>query len=126
MTDLSYKNKGFIKSLLIKEPDTNLRIIYKLVKSLNTKEISNESIKQYVSKIRVLQKGGDINNTTFAEINENPTLYLYKLFKKYNDSTFNGDLTNNQKININNNIDPKAMSIKNLVEYVAKKKKFKS
>ena len=32
MTDLSYKNKGFIKSLLIKEPDTNLRIIYKLVK----------------------------------------------------------------------------------------------
>ena len=62
MTDLSYKNKGFIKSLLIKEPDTNLRIIYKLVKSLNTKEISNNSIKQYVTKIRVLQKGG--NNTT--------------------------------------------------------------
>ena len=59
MTDLSCKNKGFIKSLLIKEPDTNLRTIYKLVKSLNTKEISNESIKQYVTKIRVKQKGGD-------------------------------------------------------------------
>jgi len=58
MTDLSYKNKGFIKSLLIKEPDTNLRTIYKLVKSLNTKEISNESIKQYVNEIRFLQKGG--------------------------------------------------------------------
>ena len=41
MTDLSYKNKGFIESLLIKEPDTNLRTIYKLIKSLNTKEISN-------------------------------------------------------------------------------------
>jgi len=62
MTDLSYKNKGFIKSLLLKEPDIHLRTIYKLVKSLNTKEISNESIKQYVNKIRVLQKGG--NNTT--------------------------------------------------------------
>jgi len=59
MTDLSCKNKGFIKFLLIKEPDTNLRTIYKLVKSLNTKEISNESIKQYVTKIRVLQKGGN-------------------------------------------------------------------
>ena len=38
MTDLSCKNKGFIKSLLINEPNINLRTIYKLVKSLNTKE----------------------------------------------------------------------------------------
>jgi len=61
MTDLSYKNKGFIKSLLIKEPDINLRTIYKLVKSLNTKEISNEHIKQYVTKIRKY----DNNKQTF-------------------------------------------------------------
>jgi hypothetical protein len=85
MTDLSYKNKSFIKSLLIKEPDTNLRTIYKLVKSLNTKEISNESIKQYVSKIRDSNKnkqifkivksfkGGNIDN---YDPTNNPILFF--------------------------------------------------
>ena len=61
MIDLNSKNKKFINELLNKNPDIHLKSIYKTVKNLNTKEISNESVKEYVKKMRTIQKGGNLD-----------------------------------------------------------------